>query len=156
MNRWPPGHSLLPVTQSPSPGSTPLSAKQFCTTKVHYSSLPAQAPARRGSSRIAWRTSWASASEAQAWISSWITRAADPETWNGIDAIPAFAPFQTLLSDANERSQDLAKRSQKVAEELADLARANIEAMVEAFNLLNRVNFIEDTNQSSFASRLSR
>ena len=52
--------------------------------------------------------------------------------FNGIDAIPAFAPFQTLLSDANERSQDLAKRSQKVASELADLARANVEAVVEA------------------------
>ena len=52
--------------------------------------------------------------------------------FNGFDAIPAFAPFQNMLSDANERSQDLAKRSQKVAEELADLARANVEAVVEA------------------------
>jgi phasin family protein len=49
-----------------------------------------------------------------------------------IDAIPAFAPFQTMISEANERSQDLAKRSQKVAGELADLARANVEAVVEA------------------------
>src|SRR5438270_5311562 len=48
------------------------------------------------------------------------------------DAIPAFAPFQTMFADANERSQDLVKRSQKVAEELADLARANVEAVVEA------------------------
>ena len=48
------------------------------------------------------------------------------------DAIPAFAPFQTIFADANERSQDLAKRSQKVAQELADLARANVEAVVEA------------------------
>ena len=51
---------------------------------------------------------------------------------HGFDAVPAFAPFQTLFSDANERSQDLAQRSQKVAGELADLARANVEAMVEA------------------------
>ena len=50
----------------------------------------------------------------------------------GVDAIPAFAPFQNILADANERSQDLVKRSQKVAEELADLARANVEAVVEA------------------------
>ena len=49
-----------------------------------------------------------------------------------IDAIPAFAPFQTILTEANERGQDLVKRSQKVAEELADLARANVEAVVEA------------------------
>ena len=48
------------------------------------------------------------------------------------DAIPAFAPFQTIFAEANERSQDLVKRSQTVAEELADLARANVEAVVEA------------------------
>ena len=52
--------------------------------------------------------------------------------FKGFDAVPAFAPFQTLFADANERSQDMTKRSQKVAEELADLARANVEAIVEA------------------------
>jgi phasin family protein len=52
--------------------------------------------------------------------------------FNGFDAVPAFAPFQTLFADANERSQELAKKTQKVAEELADLARANVEALVEA------------------------
>ena len=50
----------------------------------------------------------------------------------GIDSIPAFAPLQTILTEANERGQELVKRSQKVAEELADLARANVEAVVEA------------------------
>jgi len=52
--------------------------------------------------------------------------------FNGFEAVPAFAPFQSLFADANERSQELAKKSQKVAEELADLARANVEALVEA------------------------
>ena len=52
--------------------------------------------------------------------------------FNGFDAVPAFAPFQSLFADANERSQELAKKSQKVAEELADLTRANVEAVVEA------------------------
>ena len=52
--------------------------------------------------------------------------------FNGFDAVPAFAPFQNLFADANERGQDFAKRGQKVAGELADLARANVEAMVEA------------------------
>jgi phasin family protein len=52
--------------------------------------------------------------------------------FNGFDAVPAFAPFQTIFADANERSQEFAKRGQKVAEELADLARANVEAIVEA------------------------
>jgi phasin family protein len=48
------------------------------------------------------------------------------------DSIPAFAPFQSILADANGRGQELVKRSQKVAEELADLARSNVEAVVEA------------------------
>ncbi|HVI05676.1 MAG TPA: phasin family protein [Sphingomicrobium sp.] len=48
------------------------------------------------------------------------------------DAIPAFAPLQSIFTEANERGQELVKRSQKVAEELADLARANVEAVVEA------------------------
>jgi phasin family protein len=52
--------------------------------------------------------------------------------FNGFEAIPAFAPFQTLFADANERSQELANKSQKVAGELANLARANVEAVVEA------------------------
>jgi phasin family protein len=52
--------------------------------------------------------------------------------FSGFDAAPAFAPFQSLFAEANERSQELVKKSQKVAEELADLARANVEALVEA------------------------
>ena len=50
----------------------------------------------------------------------------------GFEAAPAFAPFQSLFANAGERSQDLVKKSQKVTEELADLARANVEAIVEA------------------------
>jgi phasin family protein len=52
--------------------------------------------------------------------------------FNGFESVPAFAPFQSFFADANERSQDFVKRSQKVAEQLADLARANVEAIVEA------------------------
>jgi len=52
--------------------------------------------------------------------------------FNGFDAVPAFAPFQSFFADANERGQDFVKKGQKVAEELADLARANVEAIVEA------------------------
>ena len=32
--------------------------------------------------------------------------------FNGFDAVPAFAPFQNMFADANERSQDLAKRTE--------------------------------------------
>ena len=52
--------------------------------------------------------------------------------FKGFDAVPAFAPFQSFFADANERNQDLAKKTQKVAGELAELARANVEAVVEA------------------------
>jgi len=52
--------------------------------------------------------------------------------FKGFEAVPAFAPFQSLFADAGERSQDLVKKGQKVAEELADLTRANVEAIVEA------------------------
>ena len=52
--------------------------------------------------------------------------------FNGFEAVPAFAPLQSLFADANERGQEIIKRGQKVAEELADLARANVEAVVEA------------------------
>jgi len=52
--------------------------------------------------------------------------------FNGFDAVPAFAPFQSLFADANERGQEFATKSQKVAQELADLTRANVEAVVEA------------------------
>jgi phasin family protein len=52
--------------------------------------------------------------------------------FNGFDAVPAFAPLQTLFADAGERSQDLVKKGQKVAGELAELTRANVEAVVEA------------------------
>jgi phasin family protein len=52
--------------------------------------------------------------------------------FNGFDAVPAFAPFQSLFADANDRGQAFAKKSQKVAEELAELTKANVEAIVEA------------------------
>jgi phasin family protein len=55
--------------------------------------------------------------------------------FKGFEAVPAFAPFQSIFADAGDRSQDLAKKGQKVAEELADLARANVEAVVEAGRL---------------------
>jgi phasin family protein len=51
---------------------------------------------------------------------------------NFFGAIPAAAPFQTLFADAGERGQETFKRTQKAAEELAELTRANIEAIVDA------------------------
>ncbi len=48
------------------------------------------------------------------------------------DAIPAFAPFQSMFANVGDRGQDIAQRGQKVAEQFADLTRANVEAIVEA------------------------
>jgi phasin family protein len=42
------------------------------------------------------------------------------------------APFQSLFADAGERSQEAVRRSQQAVEELADLTRANVEALVDA------------------------
>jgi phasin family protein len=50
----------------------------------------------------------------------------------GFGAFPAAAPFQSFFANANERGQDTARRSQQVAGELADIARGNVEALVEA------------------------
>jgi len=55
-----------------------------------------------------------------------------PNTFPGFDAFAGATPFQSLFSNAGERSQDAVKKSQKVAQELADLAKANVEAVVEA------------------------
>ena len=52
--------------------------------------------------------------------------------FQAFDAIPSFAPFQSMFANVGDRGQDIAQRGQKVAEQLADLTRANVEAIVEA------------------------
>jgi len=47
-------------------------------------------------------------------------------------ALPAAAPLQDFFAQAGERSQEAVKRSQKTVEQLADLSRANVEALVDA------------------------
>ena len=42
------------------------------------------------------------------------------------------APFQTLFAEAGERQQAAVKRSQKALEELSEVSRANVEALVDA------------------------
>ena len=48
------------------------------------------------------------------------------------DALPGADKFQTLFADAGERGQEIVRKSQKAAEELAELAKANVEALAEA------------------------
>ena len=49
-----------------------------------------------------------------------------------IDALPGTDKFQALFADAGERSQEIVRKSQKAAEELAEIAKANVEALAEA------------------------
>jgi len=51
---------------------------------------------------------------------------------NFFGAMPTITPFQNLFADAGERGQEAVKRTQKAAEELAELTRANLEAFVDA------------------------
>jgi phasin family protein len=46
--------------------------------------------------------------------------------------IPGADKYQQLVSEAGERSQQFAAKSQKAAEELTELTKANVEAIVEA------------------------
>jgi phasin family protein len=48
------------------------------------------------------------------------------------DALPGADKFQTLFADAGERSQEIVRKSQKAAEELAEITKANVEAIAEA------------------------
>ena len=46
--------------------------------------------------------------------------------------LPGADKYQQIVNEAGERSQQFAAKSQKAAEELTDLAKANVEAIVEA------------------------
>ena len=50
----------------------------------------------------------------------------------GFNAIPATGSFQTLFADAGERGQEVARRSQQAMEQLAEVSRGNVEALVDA------------------------
>ena len=46
--------------------------------------------------------------------------------------LPGADKYQQLVAEAGERSQQIAAKSQKTAEQLSELAKANVEAFVEA------------------------
>lgn len=56
---------------------------------------------------------------------NWMNSFANPA------AIPGADKFQGLFADAGERGQQLVEKSQKVAGEMVELTRANVEALVE-------------------------
>ena len=55
-----------------------------------------------------------------------------PNVFEGFNAFTSNSPFQAMFTQTGERSQEAVKKSQKVAQELTDLAKANVEAIVEA------------------------
>jgi phasin family protein len=61
--------------------------------------------------------------------------------FNSTNAFPGFeaftnaAPFQAIFGEVGQRGQDVARRSQQAAQEMAEIARANVEAIVEATRL---------------------
>jgi phasin family protein len=52
--------------------------------------------------------------------------------FGNFDAFSGSSPFQSLFAESGERSQEAVKKSQKVAQELADITKAKVEAIVEA------------------------
>ena len=50
----------------------------------------------------------------------------------GFGAFPGAAGFEKAFADAAQRGEDAVKRSRKAAEELADIYRGNVDALVEA------------------------
>ena len=50
----------------------------------------------------------------------------------GFNAFPAAEGFQSLFNDTAGRTEEVAKRSRKAAEQFADMARGNVDAVVEA------------------------
>ena len=53
-------------------------------------------------------------------------------TFAAFTAFPGAQAFEKLFADAAERSEEAVKRSRKAAEQLADISRANVDALVEA------------------------
>ena len=55
-----------------------------------------------------------------------------PNAFAQFGAFPAAAGFEKLVNETTGRSEEVAKRSRKAAEELADITRGNVDAIVES------------------------
>jgi phasin family protein len=59
----------------------------------------------------------------------------DPANWmnlQALNALPGADRFQTLFAEAGSKGQEALEKSRRTAEELTELTRANVEAIVEA------------------------
>ncbi len=117
-----------PAAAKPAKTAKPQARKRKPAAKV-----PAVAKVKKVKARRVAKTRRPAARKAAApRIERTTTMTFDATKLFNIDALPGADKFQTLFADAGERSQDLVKKGQKVAGELADLTRANVEAVVEA------------------------
>ena len=86
--------------------------------------------ARRASAR---RAKPAAAKRAAPKIERTVTMNYDATNWfANLGTLPTGDKFQTLFAGAGERGQDMVRKSQKAAEQLAEIAKANVEALTEA------------------------
>lgn len=93
----------------------------------------AKTTARRAPSRRAKPTAKRTAKRAAPKIERTTTMNHDATKWfANLGTLPGADKFQTLFADAGERSQEMVRKSQKAAEELAEITKANVEALTEA------------------------
>lgn len=86
-------------------------ARKAINSAVQATTTPAEAPAQIKEAQMNY--------DATNWMNQFAT------------ALPGAEKFQSLFADAGERSQQWVERSQKVAGEMVELTRANVEALVE-------------------------
>ena len=92
----------------------------------------AKTTARRAPSRRAKPTDKRAAKRAAPKIERNNTMTFDATKLFTVDALPGADRFQSLFADAGERSQEMLAKSQKAAGELAEITKANVEALTEA------------------------
>jgi phasin family protein len=92
----------------------------------------AKTTARRAPSRRAKPTAKRTAKRAAPKIERTNTMTFDATKLFTVDALPGADRFQSMFADAGERSQEMLAKSQKAAGELAEITKANVEALTEA------------------------
>ena len=91
----------------------------------------AEAPKRKGKARAQTKFETAPADEVSG-TERKEEMATETPYFTGFTAFPGVQAFEKLLADATGRGEELAKRSRKAAEELADITRGNVDALVES------------------------
>jgi len=91
----------------------------------------AEAPKRKGKARMQTKFETAPVEEVSG-TERKEEMATETPYFTGFTAFPGVQAFEKLFADATGRGEELAKRSRKAAEELADITRANVDALVES------------------------